>query len=124
MKYIYVGGVADAGTLFKKIIGSIAVLIIAIGITFIFSACNESQKRLGPEKIISVDKHHDTRIFITYKDRNSQTYIETIHQSNKFRCGDIVIDPHDFLRKYGGEMPYGPFDAGKYAEYRKIKNQK
>ncbi len=108
----------------KKIIGSIAVLIIAIGITFIFSDCNESQKRLGPEKIISVDKHSDTRIFITYKDRNSQTYKETIHQSNKFRCGDIVIDPHDFLGTYGGEMPYGPFDAGKYAEYRKIKNQK
>jgi len=124
MTYIYVVGVANAGTLFKKITGRIAVLIIAIGITFIFSDCNESQKRLGPEKIISVDKHHDTRIVITYKDRNSQTYKETIHQSNEFRCGDIVIDPHDFIEIYGGEMPYGPFDAGKYAEYRKIKNQK
>ena len=108
----------------KKIIGSIAVLIIAIGITLIFSACNESQKRLGPEKIILVDKYHYTRIFITYKDRNGQTYKETIHQTYKFRCGDIVIDPHDFLGIYGGEMPYGPFDAGRYAEYKKIKNQK
>ena len=122
MTYIYVGGVANAGTLFKKIVGSIAVSIIAIGITFIFSDCNE--KRLGPEKIISVHKHHATRIFITYKDRNGQTYKKTIHQSDKFRCGDIVIDPHDFLEIYGGEMTYGPFDAGKYAEYRKIKNRK
>ena len=110
--------------LFIKKIWSIAVLIIAIGLTFIFSDCNGRQKRLGPEKIISVDKHHDTRIFITYKDRNSQTYKEAIHQSNKFRCGDIVINPHDFLRIYGGEMPYGPFDAGKYADYRKSKIQK
>ena len=55
---------------------------------------------------------------IVYEDKNGQVYKKTIHQSNKFRCEDVVIDPRDYLSLYGGLMPYGKFDAEEHKKYK------
>jgi hypothetical protein len=98
-------------------IQKIAILAVILAIL----GCEQYPKRLGPEEIISVDPHHATRIFIKYRDKNGQIYIDTIHQSNKFSCGDVTIDPHDYLGLYGGSMPYGAFNADEYKAYKKCK---
>jgi len=86
--------------------------------------CSQSkQEMLGPEEIIAIDSHHYTRIFITYKDLNGSVYNKSIHHSNKFICSGIIINPRDFLALYGGSFPFGPFDAEKYAVYKKSKEQ-
>ena len=90
----------------------IAELII-VGLAIISGCECAPDRRLGPEEIISIEPHHATRIFIKYRDKNGQIYTETIHQSNKFKCKNTVIDPHDYLRLYGGSKPYGTFEEPK-----------
>ncbi|MEA2035964.1 MAG: twin-arginine translocation signal domain-containing protein [Nanoarchaeota archaeon] len=91
------------------------------GLAAILPEHDEDRELSGCEKIISVEPYHSTRLFITYETPNSQTRV-SVHYSNKFRCGDVVIDPRDYLRICGGSMPYGAFDAEKYAEYKRPHN--
>jgi len=91
-----------------------AVLVVAMS-----AGCDRGPEKLGPDEILVIEPHHETRIFITYRDKNEQTYRQTVHRSTKFKCGDIVIDPRDFLKSHADRMPYGAFDAAAYAEYKK-----
>lgn len=109
---------------YQKLSPLFMIFIFKISIIACILGCSPSkQEMLGPKEIIAIDSHHYTRIFITYKDLNGQIYNESIHHSNKFIGSDIIINPHDFLALYGGSFPFGPFDAEKYSEYKKNKDQ-
>lgn len=90
----------------KKLINSSFFILVAF-VIFVLVGCNETN-RLGMEKIIAVEEHHATRVFIIYKDKNGSYYNATIHQSNTVTDGITTINPHDYLSLYGGKRPYGP----------------
>jgi hypothetical protein len=96
------------------------MFVLVVLMAFMLASCDECPKRLGIEKIIAVEPHHATRIFVIYKDKNGLYYRDTIHQSNIVTGGTTVINPHDYLSLYDGKKPYGPLPncEKEYKEYQ------
>jgi hypothetical protein len=94
----------------KKIIGSLVLLVIAV-----FAGCNDgSQKRLGMEKIVTVEPQHATRVIVVYKDKNGLYYEISLHHAFTEDDGYVKIDPREYL---DGKKPYGPL-PGREKEYQ------
>ena len=102
----------------KRLIG-IFMFVLVLLMAFVLTSYDESPKKLGIEKIIAIEPHHATRIFVIYKDKNGLYYSDTIHQSNTVTDGTTTINPHDYLSLYGGKKPYGllPNCEKEYQDY-------
>ncbi|MDO8260377.1 MAG: hypothetical protein Q7T50_02660 [Candidatus Magasanikbacteria bacterium] len=92
----------------EKLGSSSLFMLVTCAVFFALVGCNEYPNRLGIEKIIAVEEHHATRIFVIYKDKNGSYYSDTIHQATTVTDGATTINPHDYLSLYGGKKSYGP----------------
>lgn len=59
----------------------------------------------GKLKVIDVQPHHATRVFVTYINSCGDTLIETEHCSATIKADNITFDVRDYL---DGKLQYGP----------------
>ena len=97
-----------------KIIGA---TLLAGAITLGAMGCSNLDG-FKPREIVSVEPLNEKMVFVEYKDNRDHICQIKVRQSQLFICGDIILDPKDYLEACGGLMEYGPFDAEEYEEYK------
>ena len=60
---------------------------------------------MGKLKVIKVEPHHATRVFVTYVNSCGDTLIETEHCSATIKADNITFEVRDYL---DGKLQYGP----------------
>ena len=87
------------------------ILLTAVLLPGVLAGCQcELGMFIRNGKIIAVEKHHDTSVYVVCKyDHNRRFFKMPVHQSciAYDRYGN-VIRPHDYLKHYGGLKKYGP----------------
>ena len=78
---------------------------------------------IGSKKIISIEDYGSKFATVKYEDEKGQLKKENVFHGHKLRHGDVVVDLHDYIRSFGGSMPYGPFNVEQYREYQKSRKK-
>ena len=106
----------------KKFISTFQIVSFLI-IASLLVGCSDGPRKLGIEKLIAVQPHSGSRVYVIYKDKNGLYYYASVHHAKKVTDGTITIDPHDYLLNYNGETPYGVL-PGCEEDYQNYKKQR
>lgn len=92
--------------------------VVFLGAVLFLCSCDVEKWK--PTKIVAVEKYHDTRVWVIYKDKDGKCRKESLFQSDTVNCFGSVVCAEEYL---SGRKSYGAV-PGQENEYQKYLKQK